>query len=452
MQANLQSVIQLMHSGINHQVVLSTRSLIANNPDYAWYFKLTQLDTQSRISQRLEQLLVRGVAHDPGHYETHFDEAGAAIERCITRNREIHDLESAALTTVIAYLTEEQLQPGALELAKTELKSWRMQLENKDPADDIKILGEHDQITTSARALRKSFHTVKGHALNYLQRVEFLRELQARDVCVILERLQCARLGIAAAFNYQLPSLPEWSSTGDDPLEDLVGWCRDAIRNIENLRRRETVRTRLIYLDSTASNLLDEIRQNKLNAEGFHWGVFNLKRQHLGLNEHQHCRLLGLNFGMQFSNKTSTQMLNAASNHQAAEEFNTQQNIVRDWRSRFCFSAEVDLPAQFFDINDNAQRFWRREPVQMYDSVRVINTCNPDDHAIPSIAHVHNACPLGEWVIRVHKNCRNGDGDVESVRGLLYDQQSTDRKKINKFQLLDFWRPVLLLRIAVSGG
>ncbi|TXI50646.1 MAG: hypothetical protein E6Q50_04965 [Lysobacter sp.] len=454
MRPELQTLLSSLSASTHRDMAVAVRQSAHARPEFAWYAEMTRMSTREDIAQRLQRLFVRDLVGDPGLYEDHFDIASAAIDRCIARSREIHEIESAALATVVGYLLEEQLQPGALALARTQLKAWRAQGQAGPGDADEKTLLEQDATQTAMRAMRQSFHTVDGHALNFAQRLNFLRELQARDACTALERLRCARLGIAAGLGIEMPPVPDWRTDGADPFEALVAWCRNTMRAVEAVRRTETIRFYALRLNDTGPrSLLGAIARDEVDARGFHHGVFELTAAALDLKPNERARILDIGFGVQFIDSTSGQLLNVVNNTYPLQDFSTYLDLVRDWRNRFVFTAELDPPAQWFgDEHRPDGRFWRREPLTLRDGVGPVTALDEAHAPLRRESCAINANPLGQWVVRLHRDCRNGDAWSERVRGLFRERQSEDRKKINKFQLLDPACPVLFLRLSVHRG
>jgi hypothetical protein len=117
-------------------------------------------------------------------------------------------------------------------LAQVQLKAARKQAEAGADDADADDLRKRDRLATAALKTRLTLHNRSGSALNFGERIAWLRRLYVDNVRSAYLRMYAARIGAFAHYHLTAPEVPAWA-TGRDSLHELVTWQRRIIERLE---------------------------------------------------------------------------------------------------------------------------------------------------------------------------------------------------------------------------
>lgn len=357
-------------------------------------------------------------AFDPCMYDEHINDASSSLDSCIARLKEIHQLESDALSSVLDYMLAESIQPGALALAKVSLKAARKQGGATLVDADDGVLEAQDKLQSLARNTRMSMHRATGHALNYGERINFLRELYADSIRSVYERLSTARVGLVAAGFALTAPLPKWDAESSANLLNLINWTRAAIRKHDVAQRKEKTYTKVFRVGDIYPGGLPALQTmlGQLSPATKRDIVFSITPAQFGVQGTH--RILKLAVALSFAGDSAEFMAGLGS-----PEARSTASYIQSWhrvrRPEMTFPATIRLPTQSAAFQGDMFT-WTKEPIRLESEI--VTWDGLGGKYADSVRQYRNANPIGEWTISFDGNVPLSDGAGGPIGSLKVGQ------------------------------
>lgn len=208
------------------------KTIAQTNPDYRWLSPVVAQTLDEYVTANLGLRPESKQTYNPRDVEENLSEASRLLDSCMAQRREIYDLEAVAVNAALQTMLAEQVQGVDQALAQLQLKAARKQAEAGADDADADVLRKRDRLAMAALKTRLTLHNRSGSALNFGERIAWLRKLYVDNVRSAYLRMYAARIGAFAYYHLTAPEVPAWSS-GRDSLHDLVTWQRRIIERLE---------------------------------------------------------------------------------------------------------------------------------------------------------------------------------------------------------------------------
>jgi hypothetical protein len=262
------------------------------------------------------------------------------------------------------------------------LKAARKQAD-AGPADaDETILVKQDYIKREMHAVSLEMHNQDGHAMNYGQRIIFLREIQGRDIRSIFEKLSAARVGLGLCAGLALPPLPRWNAEAGNNLQEIIRWSSEAARRFDSGRRSESIVKCVLRVvaDGLIAGGQAAFDKQMSQIVDSHTLSVNISKENLKIGLGDVPRLISLAVGIESSRGQAFSIV--------------LQPPVQEYRG----AGEPNL------------RSWKREPIRAIKAVGAWDGLNGTPLASPSL---RNTQPLGTWTLTIEDKFSD-DGSIAS--------------------------------------
>lgn len=434
-----------------HQIIAD------DDPSYKWLSECATSIDES-VKRWLVQHPIEPDAYEIFAVEAHFSEAGILLDRCLSRKAEILALESQAIGVALDAKLTESMQPIELRLLQAQASAYSK--EAGFSAADADALQEQVQkkydTLTAARQSRLFWYGMPGGALNYGERILYLRELYADNVKTIIERLIPCRLGLSRCFGVEVDEsdlhgtpFPSDFTSGKDLVTILLKWTRAAVDKFQKVQQKEKVFSTVLRLkaDGLVPNLLQSIKlPGTMNLS------FEVKPEHVGLGHAETCRVLGVAVVPSFrNNDDAIGIFDDTVNNVVLQEFCFLDEYMRRIVRSYIFPITLSVPNQ-----EGAAL-----GVNLYSgskSVRFGTVCPWADGPLEAVAplltdeQLHNRSPFGYWSISMEDKVISPSGNVR--RSELVYPATYEKNKVwaSKAWLAAFEEISLVLRLGSRAG
>lgn len=392
-----------------------------NSSMYSWCLPAT-ITTDEAVAEFLEANPVEN-ALDPLAYVVHLKDASDLLSNALSRLGDIQSLEEKSISTYLDYRLAEALQPGSLRLAKVSLKATRKQAAaGKDDANED-VLEFQDRAQTAAREMRLKLHSTSGNPLNYGERISYLRTLHAASMRLVIEKLNCARVGMFATGIAKCDAVPIWDRKHSGNLQSMVLWARTAIRKLDQSQARETTYYRTFSLeldgDMHYGTQVREILGQPLPGHPAPL-TFELKPTHFEAGGTS--RILKVGVAVAFLDDGIEMDAAASGTAEEKARFTLRDSWTREYRRSLLFSCEVRLPDVSLQLDtESPPILYSPKPLSLANQVPVwvdtAMTFHPD-----CSPHLENANPIGKWVITFDRYCKTCQGSKEGIWSFSLDR------------------------------
>lgn len=423
---------------------------IAGSPDFSWILEVVSQTADESVAEALH-LHPPENRYSPWTVDENFDAAARALNSALDVRAELLNLEASALRTAfdlqLAIQTadlENQIGLVSVSAAATEAR------ENKDHAKSA--VSERSALLASARMAQLALHNTSGSAINYGERVGFLRSIYQDSTRVLYQRLYAIRLGLNAYFGVDQTAPPAWTGQYDS-LFKLVTWLRAANQLYQERQARESIRTVSISLrDHTSINPYSEdgLKQffDKLHSREATTFEFDLTNDEILGPGGGVPRLVSIGctfafpgYARRFSSTYQSSPDDRARASYAFEQISAVQRSMG-------LSFSIQLPAQNSTLADipGADRTWTLEQLSIQGTSPWAEGAPTDGIRLYQERQFLNTDPRGKWRVTATGEAQLPTGSVKLADVADFLQVPAD--------LREFILPVdlvLLLRVAVTG-
>ena len=343
----------------------------------------------------------------PGLLITNFKAAYELIDNVSLRKSELNSLEEKAITTFLNYVVEELNQPLAYSLAQLSLKATRKIAPASNGDADEDILSAQQAIQTSAREISLAMHSTPGHALNYGERIDNLRELLVDSICVLHDRLTALQTGLAHFDIITMESVPKWEVNESKNIHNLNIWLRAAIGAYERASLERIQFKKNIYLGRDniilggKTTIVDELKKDAEHKIDFVLKVDQLPFIKKG------AILNGISVSLAFNDNLDDFKKLESGSADTRNSFSITDGWQRNRRSKLTTDFQLVPPKQITEIGDGV--VWQRHTLTLTDSKLVWDGVAKftDSENLVGIS------PLGEWTLKFPNNFVDNDGTVK---------------------------------------
>ena len=250
--------------------------------DFGW---LKDILDKTLEEYTIKELQVSGPnigAYNPLQVEIHLAEGARLLDLCLSQRKEIFQLESQAILSALDICLSLQTLELDHKLAQIHLAASASQAQ-LPPGDGNTSLGTRYDIFRHALRERLKLHNRSGSALNYGERVRFLRKMYVDNLRLAFQRVHAAWRGMAFAFRIKTEDPEAYTPADGNMLDFLVQWMRRAITAVEESDAHERVLDIRIHLvaEGFDNNLKTRLHPSNQDTEGPYHGKFTLKKEHI---------------------------------------------------------------------------------------------------------------------------------------------------------------------------
>lgn len=376
--------------------------------------------------------------------------AGQLLELAIARQDAIYGLEIGALNAIIDDLIFNETAAAQQKVAETNLAAALAQAPGGQDAASAEDIDQMFQIQRSTNAFRAASRSNVGGALNFAERVEFLREQQAETVRSIYERLLSVVLVLPSSALGKPQPLPEWKADGGlTNLRRLAKWIKDAIKSVERNIANETTVDLIFSTAMTGIHLYDGNDQpissgdllNRIGERGFDYFKFDFDRDLIAamanITGSRRFRLLSAGIGVVFDEDLDKVKAAISSGSDITAE-NAKRELLRDWCGRVRMGGLLIPPRQRGTMADgNASEEWGHSYIQLLDVIRATATPDLSNMTIIDPNKMLNLNPIGRWTIAVNSSAKT----AQNLDALIYANPfGTNTKMTNVVSLIFCFR------------
>lgn len=219
---------------------------LSNDDGFAWLREI--------VSQSLDEFVHDGLpeidlhAYPAWTIEENLDECGRLLNNTLDLRSEILSLEAQAIQAALDLELAMQAAVYDEEIGELSLSAAYMQAGEAIPGGASPVK-KRANVFGAARVTQLALHNQPGSALNYGQRVKFLRSLYLDNVRMAYERMYSIWIGHRCAFGENLGAPPAWGG-GADSLAKLVHWMRNAAYRTTRSQGKERRKEVLISVRS----------------------------------------------------------------------------------------------------------------------------------------------------------------------------------------------------------
>lgn len=185
---------------------------------------------------------------------SNISEASRLIDICLVQQREIHQLEAQGIMAALDIcLARDTLEDNAAIEAAHLSASLAQAGTDKGEQDNLT-----KKINTHRWAIdeRLRLHNRTGSALNYGERVSFLRKIYTQNMYDAWTYMMAGWRGLNLGYGLILPQPNEWDHT----IENYVKWIHRAVEYMERGRNEEIIYDAILYL--VRDNIFPELGSN----------------------------------------------------------------------------------------------------------------------------------------------------------------------------------------------
>lgn len=387
---------------------------LAAEPDAAKRYPWAKEALTDRTENYVDRFLR---ANPPGllawsQISEHLRTLGYHLEQCLARQDKLFELESACISAVIDCLNAEDLFRANEDLSLAEYAAYAA---SKPKADQDEIAENVKLKYKTMRDLfdfRVKFFSAPGSALNYNERILFLRRLQADSIRAVYERAKAIRNAMKANGMAALDPPPAWAADRSDTLTELVLWSRSAMRALELHQAREqqasltvsTLRNPEWFTTAAGEVLTSTKIRDLIRSPGFDEFFLNLNTNILKAaflpDKPKSLRLISVSCGLLFDGKMESLGSKQISEAVRAE-YITEKEVFKEWRAQRRGGARITLPKQ-----DAAHAVepasWTQGVIYLDDVLRVADDIDGIGMTELPQTRVANMSPLGRWSISIN--------------------------------------------------
>jgi len=338
--------------------------------------------------------------------EENLAEISKILNNALDLRAEVLGLEAQAVQAALDLQLAEQIQVPETRISKIGIAAARKQSQTSagsqpDPVD------ERSSLLSAAREAQIALHNTTGHALNYGERVSFLRSLYSDNINIAQERAWAIWIGATAYFGITVEAPSTWTGAFDS-LFKFVIWVRKVNRLLDEGRRFE--RTQDVFFALGRHGFVgkdpSEITQ-QLRTAGKSVFRFKMVRDNIpGIKQDDVARVIGCGITMTYG--------------ELHERFNAVFPTNADERSKLSFGLEylsgarrsmglsfdLQFPTQTVasDKLETVEKSWALERTNFSGVSPWFSGSPQDSIRITRDSQFINIDPFGEWEVSVGDN------------------------------------------------
>lgn len=279
----------------------------------------------------------------------HMKEATNLLNSCTSLKNEMFDLESRALSTAIEYNQLIKTMKADKLMASLNLSAMLKQSATVEDPKYTNALQDKLDATLFSLAAKFSQHNQTGNALNFGERVTFLREIYCDNIKNVYERIIAIKRTLNYSFAQKTDPIPNYIEVSGN-LEGLVRWMRDTIYKYELKSQYDTILIKTISFANlaTAKGLkLDE--EFKLLADQGYCDI-EISASDLGIDDKRlRARILSMSMNvMGCYDKVDINGTNAAKQG-TTTAIKTNNEMIRESQLFYC---RIKTPKQEVGLNN----------------------------------------------------------------------------------------------------
>lgn len=435
--------------------------------DFDWLKDILDETLEQYVKREFTDTVANIDAYNPLQVEMHLAEGSRLLDLCLNQRKEIYQLESQAINSALDICLSQQTLDFDHELAKIHLAASVMQAQLPPDADDGKtnLQNRHD-VFKNALIERLKLHNRSGSALNYGERVRFMRKIYVDNLRLAYQRLNAAWRGMAFAYRIKT-SEPAYNQTKDNVLDSYVNWMRRAITAVEESDKYERVFDIQLNLARLGIDKgLEEFFRTKsgdyfgrftLTREDFDWGRVGDDHHYLIPAETAAIRLLGMDVAFVYKSNDSEWVEvgkklkeKIETNDQSRDQSNFLafvSNYVRQERELISMQCTFTPPIAVTELG-GGMHSWPSGMLRI-ESVPVWTEGSSRNHFKPiADPSFQNASPLGEWNYMIN-GIASGTSSFNYFGQYPGSPVALDLYRLSPNQEFDLCDIVLFLRVAV---
>lgn len=409
------SVDRITDASTLEEVRQALASIVNIHRDYDWARAAILETTTGFVAHYLEQ-------NPPEQWlrfnriSDHVRVAGNHLEQCIQRQDQLFDLEASCISAVVDCMNAEEVFTidRDLEIASALAAARTAQLPTEGVAQRV---GSKHEARRNAFDYRIKLFRAKGGALNFNERIDALRRLQAESMRVIEERLHALRVGLAIAGIAKLKKPPNWTADASGAIMERVLWLRSAMRAMEmgSVRDRPvTIHLRPCGIDykwfegPNGVKFRDgsKLREYLLESRGWRELYFNFAPGSIRFRNGydwvtNSARLISLSMGFVCGDDIGPSD-DSLSNDELASYMSIRHTFAERWVSRQYGSVRVLPPNQQANFDDDGLQIdVRQHWIYLDGQVPIVRSCDVRNQCSVPSEEIANLNPYGRWRLDV---------------------------------------------------
>lgn len=339
-------------------------------------------------------------------------QAGNQLEQCLARQDAIFQLEAGCIAAVIDALNSDRIIEIERVLATNEARANAGAVSGNTQVDVGLLVDRKFDIKREVFDYQQKLFSAKGGALNYNERVQFLRQLQADSIRSVIERLESVRVGFAMAGIAKLAKVPTWQVESSRVLLDMVLWIRGALRSLETFSMSEypvtltltTANDPEFFLDAagqplTSAKIVDMLKAGGFDKLSFKFTDDTVKKQTAWSNS-KSIRLVSFGIGVAMGSDLGTQ-IDTIDDKDRRDKMAALSNELRRWRANKRLGARIIPPLQVAEWNGGERTEWRPNEVLLDGVVPIAESVDAAALAGLPTSVCANLNPVGVWSITI---------------------------------------------------
>jgi|GEM_PF-6491146 len=212
---------------------------------------------QNIIDNSMDEYLIESLTNNPPNIDQyifndakeHFYEINTLLTKCNSLRDEIYRLESVALMTGVDYIQLISSIDGTEKIKKLDLKA-NFNLSKEEDFDYYnQIQNKLNENIKNTINIKFSLHNQKGNALNFGERVSYLREIYSDTVRILYERIIALKRALYYSYNQKTDLIPNYFEIKDN-LYSISRWIRKCLRQYEVNEQQEQIFYETFYVST----------------------------------------------------------------------------------------------------------------------------------------------------------------------------------------------------------
>jgi hypothetical protein len=351
----------------------------------------------------------------------HLRSLGYHLDQCQLRQEKLYELESACIAAVVDHLNAERMFDIDEALAGAEVAHHATVTTPERREELLGLVHEKFKLRRALFDYRMALYAAPGGSLNFNERIDLLRKLQADSVHAAYVRAKTVRHAMHCNGIAHLDPVPDWSTTGTDTLGELVLWTRRAIQSLESYLGAEKQVLVCVsslrhwkYFKTTEGVPMEPMQLvNMLQAGSYDDLQFDFSSAMLlevpRIRIDKPVRLLSAAIGLIFGTVPTFPI---GDDSDKALRLASEQTSARNFREQRRGGARVEVPEQRADYGNGRVAYWRFRPIHLDDQVGIVESFSDAGMVELPTNRVGNINPFGTWKLSINDwlpNLRNSD-------------------------------------------
>lgn len=166
---------------------------------------------------------------NPSRFQDNLRECSRLVDTCLVQRSEIFELESQAVTSALEILYTLRSLDADSALETTQLAAVCIQAGIPGDTDSFTALERKFTLRRQELNEREALHAGSGNALNYGERVAFLRNIYLENLQRVNECMYALQFWLTYAYDITVDRKIDYAETQVDVLENSVAWLRRCV-------------------------------------------------------------------------------------------------------------------------------------------------------------------------------------------------------------------------------